>query len=58
MYKYVKAFLYGVILGTVFIASIGALYNTREPQFTVTLLVFAGLLTSAILFYDSKLGKK
>jgi Leu/Phe-tRNA-protein transferase len=54
MYKYFKAFLYGVALGTVFIAFIGALFNARDAGSTVALLVFAGLLTSAILVYDSK----
>jgi hypothetical protein len=58
MYEYVRAFLYGAVIGIVFIASVGALFNTREAGFTVALLVFAGVLTSAILIFDTKLGKK
>ena len=51
MNQYLKLFLYGICLGTVVIAVLGAVYQFRELWATVLFLVGAVLL--AIVTYRS-----
>jgi hypothetical protein len=52
IYKYLRSLLYGISLGTVIIASLGAIFEVRELW--ITTLYFFGAFALAWVTYKSK----
>jgi hypothetical protein len=57
MNEYLRSFLYGIAVGTIFIAFTGAFFNIRTAESTAALLGLATILIISVLIIDRRLNK-
>jgi Leu/Phe-tRNA-protein transferase len=57
MNEYLRSFLYGIALGTIFIAFTGAFLNIREVGSTIALIALATILIISVLIIDRRANK-